>query len=79
MPYLLIDANGQPYCPLSGHSQRGCPGSPSPEHSELFRQGYGWSSVPGPTDAEIREETEADRELMLDEFHGRDTRGEVVW
>lgn len=78
-PYLLIGADGKPYCPMSGHSQLGCPGSPTPEHVALSRLGIGWSNVPGPSDEELRQETEADLELMADEFHGRDTRGEVRW
>jgi hypothetical protein len=39
----------------------------------------GFSRVPGPTDAELREETRADRELMRDELHGRDIDGSVRW
>jgi hypothetical protein len=66
------DASGHEYCPMVGHSERSCPGYPTEEHMALVRQGIGFSSVPGPTDAELREETRADLELVWDEFHGRD-------
>jgi hypothetical protein len=61
-----------PYCSMSGHSQRGCPGPGTPEHNELCRQGLGFSRVPGPNESELLEEIRADRELMRDEMHGRD-------
>lgn len=62
----------------SGHSQFDCPGK-GPAHIDLFRQGYGVSYGPPPTDAELREEMRADRELMLSEFHGRDLDGRPTW
>jgi hypothetical protein len=69
---LLIDGNGRPYCPMSGHAERDCPGYPTPEHMALSNAGIGWSSVPGPSGAELRDEMRADWELMADEYHGRD-------
>lgn len=66
---MLNGPNG-PYCPMSGHAERACPGYPTPEHAELCRQGIGFSSIPGPDDQELLEEIQSDRELMLDEFHG---------
>lgn len=39
----------------------------------------GVSYVAGPSDAELREEMRADRELMRDEMHGRDIDGNVRW
>ena len=67
------------YCPMNGHAQLDCPGFPEEAHMDLCRQGIGFSRVPGPSDAELREETRADRELMLDEYHGRDLDGSVTW
>ncbi len=72
-----LDPTGR-YCMASGHSQFQCPGDGS-FHIMLFRQGFGVSRVPGPSDAELREETEADTELMASEFHGRDLDGNVRW
>ena len=66
------------YCMAAGHSQFDCPGE-GPEHIDLYRQGYGISRIPGPTDAELREETHADRDLMASEFHGRDLDGSIRW
>ena len=63
-------------CMAAGHSQFDCPGK-GEQHIQLYRQGYGVSRVPGPTDAELREETRADRELMADEFHGRALDGSI--
>ena len=62
---------GELYCPMAGHAEAECDGSDE-VHMALIFSGVGTSSVPGPTDAELRSETQADRELMLDEFHGGD-------
>lgn len=72
-----LDPSGT-YCCAAGHARHGCPGS-GPLHHELYALGYGISTVPGPSDAELRAETEADSELMADEWHGRDLDGAVVW
>lgn len=70
MTYQLTREDGSRYCPMAGHSERDCPGYPSEEHAALSRAGIGWSSVPGPSDAELRAETRADLELVADEYGG---------
>ena len=70
MTNLLTREDGSRYCSMSGHADRDCPGFPSEEHTALSKAGIGWSSVPGPSDAELREEMRADLELMADEYHG---------
>ncbi len=72
-----LDPTGR-YCMANGHARFQCPGDGS-FHIELFRMGFGVSTVPGPSDAELREETLADTELMASEFHGRDLDGNVTW
>jgi hypothetical protein len=68
---LLTSEDGSRYCPMRGHAERDCPGYPTPEHMALSTAGIGWSSVPGPSNAELRDEMRADIELTLDETHGR--------
>lgn len=70
-----LDANGNPdptwplgYCSMRGHHERNC--ATHEDHMALVREGVGFSSVPGPSDAELLEETRNDRELVADEFHG---------
>ncbi len=72
-----LDPTGT-YCMAAGHARHGCPGS-GPLHRELYALGFGISRVPGPSDAEIANETRADTELLRDEFHGRDLDGTVAW
>ena len=72
-----LDPSGT-YCQANGHATFGCPGG-GPQHIELYRLGFGVTKVPGPTDAELREETRADRDLMADQFHGRDIDGGLTW
>ena len=74
--YEARDADGNPnprfplgYCPMSGHSERGC--STYAGHMALVRQGVGLSTIPGPSVAEIARESREDFELLADEFHGR--------
>lgn len=70
--YDDVDAAGRPnplyplgYCSMRGHSERGC--STFDEHVHLIRQGHGVSTVPGPSERELAEETDADVELRRDE------------
>lgn len=46
-------------CNMSGHSERGCDGGvlSSVRHRALIKQGVGFSTVPGPSDAEIAAES----------------------
>lgn len=71
-----LDANGDPnplfplgYCALSGHREAGCLDRQT--HMALVVAGVGFSTVPGPSDRELLDETRADLELVADEFHGR--------
>lgn len=68
---LLIRGDGTRYCAMRGHAEQFCPGGNSTVHRALSAAGVGWSTVPGPDDEELAEETRNDRELLADEFHGR--------
>lgn len=58
------------YCSMSGHAEYGC--DCAALHVALMFADIGISRVPGPSGRDLEEETAADRELVLDEFHGSD-------
>ncbi len=54
---------------MAGHLEAGC--DSYARHLELCAAGVGFSSIPGPSEAEAYA---GDRELVASEFHGRDPR-----
>lgn len=72
---LIRHPSGYLYCPMSGHAERACSGMGTQRHREFIAAGIGVSTVPGPTDAELRQEIATDFELLHDEFHRGDPPG----